>query len=167
MKRVFLLIPFILIIGCGEGIEPIVNTSGFSGKIVFIGVWPDSITRTHLVIFENPLNSASDFSLGNLKFISVEIPYGVNEFQFSSRDTSVIPGNRLFSPGEYSYVAVAQSKTPDVSLNRADWNVVGVYYANEDTTQPGKLIISENTFVQNINITCDFNNPPPQPPGGN
>jgi hypothetical protein len=166
MKRFFFLIPFILT-GCGGGIEPVVNTSGFSGKIIFVDAWPEGVMRTHLVIFEDPLNSAEDFSLRNLKFISVGIPYGVNEFQFSSRDSSVIPGNRLFSPGEYSYMAVAQSSTPDVSLNRGDWYVVGLYYTGGDTTKPGKLIIPENTFVENINITCDFNSPPPQPPGGN
>jgi hypothetical protein len=167
MIRLFLAIPFVLLAGCGGGIEPVVNTSGFSGKVVFVGNWPDSITRTHLVIFEDPLNSADDFSLRNLKYISVGIPYGITEFQFSSQDSSVIPGNRLFSPGEYSYVAVAQSGTPDVSLNRGDWYVVGVFYAHGDTTNPGKLIIPENTFVENVNLICDFNNPPPQPPGGN
>ena len=167
MKKLFLLIPFILFIGCGEGIEPVVNTAGFSGKIVFIGEWPDSIVRTHLVIFESPLSSANDFSLQNLKFVSVEIPSASSEFQFSSTDSSVIPGNGKFSPGEYAYVAVAQSKTTEVSLNRADWTVAGVYYVNGDTTNPGKLIIPGNTFLENINITCDFNNPPPQPPGGN
>ena len=53
------------------------------------------------------------------------------------------------------------------SLSRKDWFVTGVYYANEDTTIPGILTIPEDTFVDNINIYCDFDNHPPQPTGGN
>jgi hypothetical protein len=151
------------ILSCGEGIapEPIVQT-GFSGTITFIGDWPAGVTRTHIVVFKDPLLSAGNFNAFNLKFVSVEIPYGSASFSYNSADTSVVP----ISEGEYFYVAVAQQKTPTVSLNRKDWYVVGVYYAGGDTTKPGKLIIPNNTLVQNINIICDFNNPPPQPPGG-
>ncbi|HSD63314.1 MAG TPA: hypothetical protein VLB50_05920, partial [Ignavibacteriaceae bacterium] len=69
------------------------------------------------------------------------------------------------SAGSYAYVVVVQQKTPQISLNKKDWIVAGVYYANGDTTQPGRLIIPENSFIKNINIICDFDNPPPQPPG--
>lgn len=157
----------IVLSGCDKGIEPQSGESGFSGTITFTGQWPDSITRTHLVIFKDPLLSAGDFSLQNLRFVSNEIPFGSTQYSFSSRDSSVIPGTGLFEDGEYSYVAVAQQSTPDVSLIRAAWFVIGVYYNNLDTTKQGKLIIPENTFVENIIINCDFNNPPPQPPGGN
>ena len=158
-----LLILLILNFSCGEGIapEPIVQT-GFSGTVTFIGGWPEGITRTHIVVFKDPLLSAGDFNAFNLKFVSVEIPYSSTKFDYNSADTAVVP----ISEGEYSYIAVAQQKTPNVSLNRKDWFVIGVYYAGGDTTNPGKLIIPENTLVKNINIICDFNNPPPQPPGG-
>ena len=158
-----LLILLIINLSCGEGIapEPIVQT-GFSGTVSFVGNWPQGITRTHIVVFKDPLLSAGDFNAFNLKFVSIEIPYGSQVFDYNSADTAVVP----ISEGEYSYVAVAQQKTPNVSLNRKDWFVVGVYYAGGDTSKPGKLIIPENTLVKNINIICDFNNPPPQPPGG-
>jgi len=52
-------------------------------------------------------------------------------------------------------------------LDRKDWFVVGLYYNNNDTTIAGILTIPENTFVNQVNIICDFNNSPPQPPGGN
>jgi len=156
----------ILLSGCDKGIAPKSGEAGFSGIITFIGQWPDSVTRTHLVIFKDPLNSSADFSLQNLRYVSNEIPFGTTTYNFSSKDSSVIPGTGLFEPGEYAYVAVAQQTTENVSLIRADWFVVGVYYKNNDTTKPGTLVIPENTFVENINIICDFNNPPPQPPGG-
>jgi len=37
--------------GCEGGIEPLTEETGFGGKIIFMGQWPDSVTRTHLVVF--------------------------------------------------------------------------------------------------------------------
>jgi len=158
-----LIIISVIYYSCGEGIapEPITQT-GFSGTITFIGDWPAGVTRTHIVVFKDPLLTAGDFNAFNLKFVSIEIPYGSTVFNYNSADTSVIKINE----GEYSYIAVAQQKTASVSLNRKDWFVVGVYYAGGDTTKPGKLVIPQNTLVKGINIICDFNNPPIQPPGG-
>jgi hypothetical protein len=159
----------VFLYGCNKGIEPLPEDmqTGFGGKITFIGEWPDSVTRTHLVVFKDPLNSISDFSLQNIRFVSSEIPFGINEFFYSSKDSSVLPGTGLFQSEDYAYVAVAQSSKQDVSLNREDWFVVGLYYNIGDTTMPGALNVPENTFVSDVNIVCDFNNPPPQPPGGN
>ena len=61
--------------GCDKGIAP-QEVTGFSGTIDFLGEWPDSIARTHLVVFENPLNSNADFNPLNLRYVSLEIPYG-------------------------------------------------------------------------------------------
>jgi hypothetical protein len=82
-------------------------------------------------------------------------------------DTFLFPYSGIIEPGEYAYLAVAQQSTPEISYLRKDWFVAGVYYAEGDTTMPGILTIPENTNVDSINILCDFDNPPPQPPGGN
>jgi hypothetical protein len=158
----------LLAVACEDhGIEPRpLENSGFSGKVSFISEWPDSIKRAFIVVFENPLLSDSDFTIFNLKFLSREIPLGVNEHNFSSLDSAYIPATPgPFPSGTYSYVAVVQQSTDEISLARKDWFVSGVYYANGDTTKPGKMVIPDSTFVENINITVDFNNPPPQPPG--
>jgi len=175
IRKYFNLLPAIIflitcIFACDHGIEPkpiVSEPPGFSGTITFSGEWPDSITRTHIVVFKDPLLSASDFNIFNLKFVSNEIPFGTRTYEYSSRDSSFVPGTGLFEPGSYAYVAVAQQFTENLSLLRRDWFVAGVYYANGDTTQPGTMVIPDSTFVQFINITCDFDNPPPQPPGGN
>jgi len=44
--------------------------------------------------------------------------------------------------------------------------VVGVYCENGDQSKPKKLIINAGKITNDINISVDFNNPPPQPPGG-
>ncbi len=160
----------ILLCSCDHGISPkpaSQEVTGFSGRITFVGTWPDSIKRTHIVVFKDPLLDSKDFNLLNIKFISREIPFGTAVYYYSSKDSSVIPGTEAFTPGEYAYVAVAQQASDELLLVRSAWFVAGVYYTPGDRSQPGKLIIPEDTFVRNIDIVCDFNNPPPQPPGGN
>jgi hypothetical protein len=161
----------ILAVACDHGIEPkpvLKSPPGFSGTIRFTSAWPDSIKRSFIVVFENPLIVPSDFTIDNLKFLSREIPLGVQTHEFSSLDSAYIPANPgPFPSGTYAYVAVVQQSTDVLSLARKDWFVSGIYYINNDTTKPGIMIIPDSTFVQNINIMVDFNNPPPQPPGGN
>lgn len=172
MKLLLSSILLILLISCNSehGIAPkpyVPETNGFSGRITFLGTWPDNIQRTHVVMFKDPLLTPLDFNIFNLKFISWEIPFGVGYYNYSSSDSSYFPPDGIIEAGEYSYIGVAQQSTVELSLSRKDWFVAGVYYADGDTSQPGKLIIPESTMVRNINIMCDFDNPPPQPPGGN
>ena len=141
---------------------------GFGGNIVFYGAWPDSIKRIILVIFKDPLIEPSDFVITNIGYLSIELPLGVQTYQYSSLDSALIPLMQYeIPPSVYHYVAVTQQSTEQLSLDRKDWFVSGVYYANGGTTMPGILTIPEDTFVDDINIYCDFDNPPPQPPGGN
>jgi hypothetical protein len=164
-KRIFLPALFLILLingGCDKGIEPRPTDEipGFSGRITFIGAWPDSIQRTHIVVFDSLLEQANDFNVFNLKFVSGEIPYGVPYYDFDSRDSAYVP----IVPGTFSYIAVIQQQKKDLSFNRNDWTVAGIYYINGDTTHPAQLTIPEKTLVKNVNIWCDFNNPPPQPP---
>ena len=165
----FSLLLTLIYFSCDGGIEPQPENlqTGFGGKISFIGQWPDSVTRTHLVVFKNPLDSVKDFSIQNIRYISKEIPFGISEYPYDSRDSAVLPEAGLREFGDYAYVAVAQSAKQNVSFDRKDWFVVGLYFNAGDSTNPGVLQIPKNTFINGINIVCDFNNPPPQPPGGN
>ncbi|MCW8813911.1 MAG: hypothetical protein OQK65_10325 [Chlorobium sp.] len=169
--KYFLVFIFLItfVVACDHGIEPNpLGTSGFSGTVTFKTEWPDSVKRSFLVVFKNPLLSDSDFTILNLKFLSREIPLGVQTHEFSSLDSAYIPANPgPFPPGSYAYVAVVQQSTDVLSLARKDWFVSGIYYLYGDTTKPGTMIIPDSTFLKNINITVDFNDPPPQPPGGN
>ncbi len=152
---------------CDKGIEPEPEKpsglTGFEGKITFVGNWPEGIKRTHLVVFKNPIEKSEDFFPPNLSFVSDSIPYNSSEFVYSSIKNNFLPILQL-GVGEYSYVVVAQSKTEEISLDRKDWFVVGVYCINGDQSKPAKLIIQAGRIMRDINITVDFNNPPPQPP---
>ena len=164
---------FIILVSCdsehGIAPKPIVKQEfGFGGNIVFYGAWPDSIRRIILVVFKDPLINPDDFVITNISYLSFELPLDIQAHQYSSLDSAIIPLVITDPPPSvYHYVAIAQQSTEELSLSRRDWFVAGIYYADGDTTTPGILTIPENAFVDNINIYCDFENPPTQPPGGN
>ena len=169
MKSTFtLLILIFIIISCDEGLAPVEpegeGRTGFGGTVTFIGEWPADITQTNIVLFQDPLSSEEDFNIVNLKYLSTSIPFGVSEYEYNTVD-SILFGN--VTAGEYAFLAVAQTTNEEISLERKDWFVVGIYYDNDDLTTPGEVVVEENKFKDNINIICDFSNPPPQPPGGN
>lgn len=156
-----------LFLSCDKGLEPLdENTSigtGFKGTITFVGEWPDSVFRTVVVLFKDSLTSPLDFNIVNLRYISEEIPYGVNSYDYNSSINFTVAN---VTAGEYAYLAVAQSKTELLSLNRSDWYVVGLYSVDASQQISAPLIILENEMKSDVNILCDFNNPPIQPPGG-
>ena len=155
------------IISCDKGIAPLPETNtdlvGFDGKVTFYGSWPAGIQQTYIVVFKQALQSSSDFFPPNLSYVVGPIPYGATEYSYNSIDNNGVSSFTL-SPGNYNYVVVAQSTKSTLSLNRSDWTVVGIYYLPGDTTNPGTLLIKSGEITHNINITCNFDNPPPQPP---
>lgn len=161
-----ILITFLIFTSCGEGLSPDLadEKSGFGGTITFSGEWNPNIKQTHIVAFKDPLISVNDFNFFNLKFVSDVIPNGTISYDYSTYDEGSLIST--IEPGKISYIAVAQALKDTITLNREDWIVIGVYYENNDTANPGIIQISESEFKDNINIHCDFNNPPPQPPGG-
>ncbi|RMD49261.1 MAG: hypothetical protein D6830_05285, partial [Ignavibacteria bacterium] len=135
---------------------------GFSGTITFKGTWPTDILQTRIVLFKSPLLTPDDFNATNLRYVSEIIPSGVTSYDYNSLSPDATISN--IEPGEYSYLAVAQSNAL-LSFARQDWRVVGLYVIPPDTINPAKLIIPSDRFLENINIICDFDNPPNQPPG--
>lgn len=166
-------IPIILLsflfISCDKGIEPYPepvdpeNTS-IAGTISFTGTWPAGIARTHIVLFKNLIQSETDFFPPNLSYVSNEIDSGTVSLEYDSRTNNLLDVS--LAAGTYKYIVVAQSTQEELSLDRKDWFVVGVFYANGDNSKPGSIIINEGRVTEGVNINCDFDNPPPQPPGG-
>ncbi|MFA3784220.1 hypothetical protein ABRY23_14260 [Melioribacteraceae bacterium 4301-Me] len=167
---IFLFSSVVFIARCDKGIEPNPlpesnGTTGFAGTITFSGNWPDSVKLTLLVVFKNKLQSAQDFGSPNLSYAIGPIPYGATIYNYNSVDNSYSSLSTL-DAGSYNYVVVAQSTKETISLDRKDWFVAGVYCVNGNQSQPATLIIEKGKMTQNVNINVDFNNPPPQPPGG-
>jgi hypothetical protein len=167
-KKIFATIIFAVILifsGCDKGIEPGDESVpvGFSGQVNFVGTWPEGVKRTHLVVFKDEIKDTSDFFPPNMALVIDSILYNSKTFNYNSLADNFIPVFNL-SAGSYKYVVVAQSKTETISLRRKDWYVAGVYCINGDQNKPATLTIPPGRFVNDINITVDFNNPPPQPP---
>ena len=166
MKFYFIIIlAAIFLVSCDGGLAPtepgLENKTGFGGTITFVGNWDPEITQTNIVLFKDPLLSEADFNIQNLRYLSTAIPFGTTEYSYNSID-SILFGN--VEAGKYAYLAVVQTKAEQISMDRKDWFVVGVYQS--EGTEPGEIKIEENKFKFDVNIVCDFNNPPPQPPGG-
>ncbi len=166
LYKIFITIILIyLLVSCDGGLSPVEEEisggPGFSGKITFIGEWPADVKLTYVVLFKDPLISALDFNAFNLKYVSLPIPIGASEFTFSSNES-------LFGqvePGDFAYLAVAQSTSETLNLNRSFWRVAGVYKSAVGAPE-GNITIPADRVLQNLDIVCDFNNPPNQPPGG-
>jgi len=96
------------------------------------------------------------------------IPNGNTEFNYNSIDMNYIEHTFIsdfkITPGKHAYVIVAQSKTADISFARADWVIVGVYNTGGDQSKPKSLLIENGKITTGVDITVNFNNPPPQPP---
>lgn len=163
-KQIIFLLLSLIIISCDKGLSPPIEEeeAGFGGTIFFSGEWDSDVKQTNLVVFQNPLLSVDDFNIFNLKFVSESIPFGSQNYKYTTRTENSILST--IDAGLISYIAIAQSDKDTLSLSREDWEIVGLYYIDNDTTKPGTLLIPENTFLDSINIYCDFNNPPPQPP---
>lgn len=156
----------LFLISCDEGLSPELadEKSGFGGTISFVGNWNPDITLTHLVVFNDPLLSIADFNVFNLSFVSDTISNGSQSYKYTTYDENALINT--IGAGTYSYIAVAQCLKDTITLNREDWIVAGIYYQDENDTIPGSLTLREGEYLENINISCDFNNLPPQPPGG-
>lgn len=173
MKRILLGIFLLSAIGifttCDKGIEPepekpVFNEKmGFEGKVEFIGNWPEGIKRTHLVVFKESIKTSADFFPPNLSFVVDSIPYRSRSFQYNSNENNFIPLFQL-EPTTYKYIVIAQSKTPEISLDRKDWFIAGIYYNHGNNSEPGVLTLQEGKMLKEVNIIVDFNSPPPQPP---
>ena len=161
-----ILISLAFLLSCDKGLSPDLaeEKTGFGGTVAFIGEWDPDITQTHVVVFKDPLLTIEDFNVFNLSYVSGAIPSGADSYDYSTNDENALISTIV--PGTISYIAVAQSLRDTITLNRNDWIVVGLYYAESNNTAPGILRLKEGVFLEGININCDFNNPPPQPPGG-
>ncbi|CUS96331.1 hypothetical protein [Candidatus Kryptobacter tengchongensis] len=153
MRVKFLLPLFLLFYSCDHGLKPPeqYEEPGFGGTVYFKGTWPDSVYDLRVVAFRNypPQNIISEVIEGKAKF-SQSLPVKVDSVKYEvSADT-----------GKWEYVVVALQYGSNIF---SDWKAIGVYDTTPNDTIPTPIYIPFGKFLRGINITCDFNNPPPQP----
>ncbi len=157
--------------GCDEGLT--LDPSGFRGTITFSN-WPppDSVWELRLVAFKRqPTDSSGLFAEWLKGNVLVHPPIGTpafkkfrtdstNLFVDSIRYSVTLHGIAVDEPETYVYVALAWRYTQNVFT---DWRPAGLYLAQPNTFVPRELVIRKHEYVQDVNIHCDFRNPPPKP----
>jgi hypothetical protein len=138
---------------CDHGLAPpSVIKPGFGGRIAYRGSWPpaDSIKILAVVAFRHypPSDIVGEVLRGEAVFDTA-----------LARNVDVQDYQIFTDPATFEYVIVAQQYGPNILL---DWRIIGVYTDNPETFQPKSVQVQKETFVTNVNITVDFNHPPPQ-----
>lgn len=159
MKRKILIILSIsLFLSCDHGLKPSEQEilpeheePGFGGTVYFKGNWPDTVYDLRVVAFREypPQNIINEIFEGKAKF-SDKLPQRVDSAKYEV----------LADTGKWEYVVVALQYGSNIF---SDWKAVGVYDTTPEDTIPTPIYIPFGKFLRGIDITCDFDNPPPQP----
>ena len=159
----------VLLVGCEEGLRPDdsivlvpktpVDTTkpltGIAGTIVFRGARPpaDSLLDLRVVAFYRKFPIDSIFNA---------ILSGQGAYDTSGIALNVDTAKYVFTlkPHLYTYIVVAQqfSATPPPVGN---WRAVGVYAPSGNDSLPGAVNVPDSVLVKGIDITVDYDHPPP------
>ena len=137
------------------------NRCGVTISILLLIILLFSLISCDQGIEPKPISEPTGFS-GELTFIG-NWPSGIK------RTHLVVFKNPLLSESDFNvlnlkYVSEQiQNETQILAYSTLDPSII----PEEGFLNPGKIVITEGEILENINIVCDFNNPPPQPPGGN
>ncbi|MFP4528652.1 MAG: hypothetical protein ACLFQX_08895 [Candidatus Kapaibacterium sp.] len=143
--------------GCGEGLAPTADDgrTAFGGTIRFIphDGWPppDSVMDVRVIAFKKfpPEDIIQAVLSGDAYFVQNSIQYGVDSANYEIEIEE--------PPETLEYIAVALQFG-----GIYDWRAIGVYSSHDDFA-PDSLHLEAGEVRMDINITVDFNNPPPQP----
>jgi hypothetical protein len=168
MKLIVLIIICILLTSCDGGLAPPPPIElGFSGTVYFTpGSWPPADSLVSIMIFASkiyPLDSATVytglFSDPPTIFVYPSMSGSLGPFLADSISYSF-----PLRSDTYKYIGVIQQISSDLTTRGIRvFRVVGFYKDSTNLTQPGSVIVNDNSQVKGINIQVDFHNPPPQP----
>lgn len=169
MKNYFiiLLLASFTIISCDHGLAPPPQEKieqGITGTIYYQGIFPDSLKEHRLIAAKmyrkfRSMNEIMELILSGSD--SIHIYPSILQSPLSLTKVDSIKYKFVLPPALYKYIAVAQ--TSGAILDSSKWKIVGVHSLDSITWDPRPIHIGSGSFVDSINITVDYNNPPPQP----
>jgi hypothetical protein len=145
----------VLFLSCyeGHGLSPSaesVTNSGVSGRITFIGTWPDSTKEVRIAVLEeypkgieNP-DELFSFVLQHLVTFSDTIPRYVDHYDYEL----------TLEPGEYGWILVAWF--PEIENYLLGVKELGAYYETEQ--DPSPVTVVRNYMTKGIDIEAVFDN---------
>lgn len=155
----------VVMVGCDRGLAPLNEPSGFSGTITFKN-WPadpNTVLELRLVAFTNfPSDSVAIFPALLAGQAVVYPPVGTTGFAkyVDSIPYSFTTNGTTLQVTTYKYIAVAQRFGTNFF---ADWKPCGVYTLGPGPFDPAPVQVLLHRVATDVNITVDFNNPPPKP----
>jgi hypothetical protein len=155
--------------GCDTGLQPLHEPSGFTGLLRFKN-WPspDSVHDLRIVAFVNFPSDSSGIIPALLQGKAIVYPpvgttglLKFTNFQFvDSLEYSFTTENSTLQVSNYEYIVVALQYGSNILT---DWAPAGVYTTQPSTFTPTPLRVLLHRTIPGIDITVDFNNPPPKP----
>jgi hypothetical protein len=151
--------------GCDRGLAPLNEPSGFSGLITFKN-WPsdpNTVLELRLVAFTNyPSDSVAIFPALLAGQAVVYPPVGATGFAkyVDSIPYTFTTSGSTLQITTYRYIAIAQRYGTNFF---ADWKPCGVYTLGPGPFDPAPVPVLLHRVATGVDITVDFNNPPPKP----
>jgi len=161
MKKIFCFICILLglcwIAACqpGHGLSPAVGENagtGLSGRIEFIGQWPDSTKEVRVAVLDTYPRGITDadsllgFVINNLVAFSDTIPRYTQSYDY------FLP----LEEGFYEWVVVVWF--PDIELHLFGVRELGAYYGSRQDGIPSPVYISKGSIISGVDIQADFSN---------
>lgn len=161
---VLLLVLSLIFMFCDHGLAPPPKEAieqGIEGKIYYKGNYPTNITA-HKLFASKVYRTFRDMKeIMNLIFTTDSIALYPPDLPFTKIDS--IDYRFVLQPDMYRYIAVAQARGE--ITDPANWKIVGVYSLDTLNWDPRPILVGSGLFIDSVNITVDYNNPPPQPFG--
>lgn len=169
MKNIFIVLSMICFINlsCDHGLAPPPKEKieqGISGTIYYKGKFPDSLKEHRLFAAKmfrkfRSMNEIMTLILSGSD--SIQIYPSILQSPLSLTKEDSIKYKFVLPPALYRYIAVAQ--TSGAIFDSSKWRIVGVFSIDTINWSPRPILVGKGAFVDSVNITVDYNNPPPQP----
>ena len=148
MKRSFITVIFLTFIcyfSCeiSHGLHPVPLT-GISGKITFLGDWPEDIDMLRLVCFAEKPNQDNMIDLV-LKLMESKIGDEL------PRNVEQIPYEMELDPGTYDWIIVI------LSTKNFPFTVLGEFTGSDTSNSPIPVTVEKEKLITNVDIRADFN----------
>jgi hypothetical protein len=136
-----------------HGLEPV--TEGISGRITYVGTWPDSTDWVRLAVFKKLPANALDI-LQNPPVFSDPLPLFVNTY-----DYTLIP----LDPGTYEWVVLAwKPKMKFAATDFSGLDTLAMFADPNNPRVPRAIQVHRGQLLTGIDIVADFSNLlPPSP----